>query len=123
MIDEMDPSEKLKADLAGVQDPDAKALILVRNTLEMATDVMNGEDLPEDMREDANGVLEEIGRALGGEIPKDVVLKNCSERLRDWLKSEELDDLGQELRALKKLVDRAPGVIGVPVENSLSQSR
>lgn len=110
LVDDLDPQEKLAADLAGVKDPDTRALIILRNTLDLATDVLNGSELPVSLLPSASSLLRRVETCLADGEEKSVVLKDASDEISEWLKEEELDEVGQELLAVKKIVDRAPAL-------------
>lgn len=121
IVDELSPQEKLSADLSATKDPDTRALIILRNTLEMATGIMNGDSLPDNTHEEAVILTQKIEHALSGSNEKQSALKEAQIKITEWLKDEDLDEVGVEMRGVLKIINRSPALQTTPMGSTLTR--
>lgn len=105
LVDEADPLEQTRANIAG-ESPERASLIILRDMIEIGTDVMNDGQFPADIRQEASELSSRIDAALESGEDLSEIQQQATERVREWLKGSEFDaSEANELRSIQNVIE------------------
>jgi hypothetical protein len=106
LVEESDPIQQTKANIAGMGEAEA-SLTILRDALELGTDSMNDGQLPDSIRKQAIDLADRITEAVEDGSNLDAITREAAETLNEWDKA---GDSEPELRAIQRKLEAFAGI-------------